>query len=120
MFTYVYILSISKYSLGCLVMCKIAFNIIVAIFAFTIGFAYFILSLIPTLPPPNGFLIHWQNHQDFWAEGLDLAIPPTPVFNFPHPSAWHPSSAHLARHIAMTPNMVYFQPPKDSNMLHVY
>lgn len=89
-------------------MCKIAFNIIVAIIAFTIGFAYFIMSLVPSLPPPNGFLIHWQNHKDFWAEGLDLSIPPnntTPTVmtsrlqydstntfvSVPHPSAWHPS-----------------------------
>lgn len=91
-------------------MCKIAFNIIVAIIAFTIGFTYFLLSLIPNLPPPNGFLIHWQNHQDFWAEGLDLTIPPPTkpaLLHVPlHPSAWHPSSAHLAR--AMTP-IGYFQ-----------
>lgn len=53
-------------------MCEIAFNIIVSILSFTLGFTYFILSLIPTIPPPNSFLIHWQNHKDFWAEGLDL------------------------------------------------
>ncbi|KAI8637020.1 COPI associated protein-domain-containing protein [Parasitella parasitica] len=89
--------------LGCLVMCNIAFNIIVTIIAFTIGFAYFILSLIPTLPPPNSFLIHWQNHRDFWAEGLDLTVPKihtapnnSNALHFPHPSAWHPSSSKIA------------------------
>lgn len=76
-------------------MCEIAFNIIVAIIAFTIGFGYFILSLIPVIPPPNAFLVHWRNHKDFWAEGLDLAVPPAvlaPVTMMPHPSVWHPSS----------------------------
>jgi hypothetical protein len=93
-------------------MCKIAFNIIVAIIAFTLGFTYFILSLVPFLPPPNGFLVHWQNHKDFWAEGLDLSIPTPPLMteirshhdpsntaafvSVPHPSAWHPSSSSNA------------------------
>ncbi|KAG2232665.1 hypothetical protein INT48_006844 [Thamnidium elegans] len=82
--------------LGCLVMCEIAFNIIVAIITFTIGFGYFILSLIPVLPPPNAFLVHWRNHKDFWAEGLDLAVPAvaTPMM-IPHPSAWHPNTGSL-------------------------
>jgi hypothetical protein len=102
-------------------MCEIAFNIIVAIIAFIIGFAYFILSLVPALPPPNGFLVHWQNHKDFWAEGLDLTMPSTTIntvpmimtstspnmmsrphnnavhlLHLPHPSAWHPSSSKIA------------------------
>lgn len=80
-------------------MCKIPFNIIVAILAFTVGFAYFILSLVPNLPPPNGFLVHWQNHKDFWAEGLDLNIPTPmtqPIVSVPHPSAWHPSNPYTS------------------------
>lgn len=77
-------------SLGCLVMCNIAFNIIVSIISFTIGLVYFILSLIPSLPPPNGFLIHWQHRQDFWAEGMDLTVPSPFTVYGPHPSAWHP------------------------------
>ena len=91
-------------------MCKIAFNIIVTILTFTLGFAYFIMSLVSTLPPPNGFLVHWQNRKDFWAEGLDLPPPPPTVITtqammeynqksalltMPHPSAWHPFSSHL-------------------------
>lgn len=88
-------------------MCEIVFNIIVAILVFTFGFAYIILSL-SALPPPHGFLIHWQNHKDFWAEGLDLNIPPPvllsspdhltmpPSSHFLHPSAWHPASSKVA------------------------
>ncbi|KAG1453456.1 hypothetical protein G6F46_010561 [Rhizopus delemar] len=90
-------------------MSRIAFNIIVSILAFTFGLAYIILSLIPSLPPPNGFLVHWQNHKDFWAEGLDLTVPspipptiessnhlaiPLPS-HFMHPSAWHPASSKI-------------------------
>ncbi|KAG2196585.1 hypothetical protein INT47_004888 [Mucor saturninus] len=88
--------------LGCLVMCKIAFNIIVSMIAFTVGFVYFILSLVPSLPPPNGFLVHWQHRQDFWAEGLDLAVPAplTPSVYGLHPSAWHPPTHPYP---AMTP-----------------
>ncbi|KAL9548414.1 hypothetical protein PS6_006631 [Mucor atramentarius] len=111
-------------SLGCLVMCEIAFNIIVTIIAFTIGFAYFILSLIPTLPPPNSFWIHWQNHRDFWAEGLDLAVPKihtaAPINNnghLLHPSAWHPSSSK----IASANSIVYYQQrQEDPHLLRVY
>lgn len=105
-------------SLGCLVMCKIPFNIIVAILAFTVGFAYFVLSLVPNLPPPNGFLVHWQNHKDFWAEGLDLSIPqnhPTPmsqtvpILSLPHPSAWHPSPPN------QTVSTSYYTSPVNTN-----
>lgn len=104
--------------LGCLVMCKIPFNIIVAILAFTVGFAYFVLSLVPNLPPPNGFLVHWQNHKDFWAEGLDLSIPqnhPTPmsqtvpILSLPHPSAWHPSPSN------QTVSTSYYTSPVNTN-----
>lgn len=83
-------------------MCEIGFNIIVSLFTFSLGICYFLLSLIPSLPPPSGFLVHWQNHKDFWAEGLDLrpptsteitSIPPRiQISNVPHPSAWHPAS----------------------------
>lgn len=76
-------------------MCEIAFNIIVAIIAFTIGFAYFILSLVPALPPPNGFLVHWQNHKDFWAEGLDLTMP---------------SSSNTAHHVPMIMTSYHHSP----------
>ncbi|KAI8069049.1 COPI associated protein-domain-containing protein, partial [Gilbertella persicaria] len=106
--------------LGCLVICDLAFNIIVTILAFTTGFTHLLLSLVPTIPPPNCFLVHWQNHNDFWAEGLDLAIPPTvptittttfesnanmlhntvPLLQFPHPSAWHPPSSKIASNSA--------------------
>ncbi|KAI9486649.1 MAG: COPI associated protein-domain-containing protein [Benjaminiella poitrasii] len=111
--------------LGCLIMCQIAFNIIVAIIMFTIGLIYIIISLLSSLSPPNSFIIHWQNHKDFWAEGLDLPpiiaqrqpvifmenpdiiVKPSMSFIQPenyhrsnntsllHPSAWHPSSSRL-------------------------
>ncbi|KAI7898787.1 COPI associated protein-domain-containing protein [Cokeromyces recurvatus] len=101
--------------LGCLIMCEIAFNIIVSIITFTIGFIYIIISLIASLPPPNSFLVHWQNHKDFWAEGLDLEVAarqqpvifidpaieqPSMSFSYPnsnllHPSAWHPTASRM-------------------------
>ncbi|KAL9543652.1 hypothetical protein MBANPS3_008011 [Mucor bainieri] len=110
-------------SLGCIVMCEIAFNIIVTIVAFTIGFAYFILSLIPTLPPPNSFWMHWQNHRDFWAEGLDLTVPKiytataAPINNnghLLHPCAWHPSSSKIASANSI---MYYQQRQEDPQLL---
>lgn len=104
-------------------MCKIPFNIIVAILAFTVGFAYFVLSLVPNLPPPNGFLVHWQNHKDFWAEGLDLSIVPqkhptppmtqtvpTTILSLPHPSAWHPSPSNQT-----VSNSYYTSPVSNKN-----
>ncbi|KAK4510753.1 Ion_trans domain-containing protein [Mucor velutinosus] len=110
--------------LGCIVMCEIAFNIIVAIIAFTIGFAYFILSLIPTLPPPNSFWIHWQNHRDFWAEGLDLTVPKihttTLIDNdghLLHPCAWHPSSSKIT---SANSTMYYQQRQEDPQLLGAY
>ncbi|GAN11523.1 hypothetical protein MAM1_0662d11087 [Mucor ambiguus] len=107
------------------VMCEIAFNIIVTIIAFTIGFAYFILSLIPTLPPPNSFWVHWQNHRDFWAEGLDLTVPkihttPMPINNSSHllhPCAWHPSSSKIASANSI---LYYQQRHEDPPLLGVY
>ncbi|KAI8354655.1 hypothetical protein BD560DRAFT_449585, partial [Blakeslea trispora] len=62
--------------LGCVIMCQVVFNIIVTIIAFSLGFTHFILSLIPTLPPPNCFLVHWKNRHDFWIEGTDLTLAP--------------------------------------------
>jgi hypothetical protein len=106
-------------------MCDIAFNIIVTIITFTIGFFYFILSLIPTLPTPNSFLIHWQNHRDFWAEGLDLPVPKihtTPINNnsnlthFPHPSAWHPSTSK----ITLANSFLQNQRQEDPHLPRVY
>ncbi|KAL0140924.1 hypothetical protein V8B55DRAFT_1333806 [Mucor lusitanicus] len=113
-------------SLGCIVMCEVAFNIIVAIVAFTMGFAYCILSLIPALPPPNSFWTHWQNHRDFWAEGLDLTVPKihtaaaAPINNnghLLHPCAWHPSSSKIASANSI---LYYQQRQQDPRLLGVY
>lgn len=123
-------------------MCEVAYNIIVSIFAFTIGLVYLILSLIPTIPPPNSFLVHWKNHKDFWAEGLDLNVIPNQIIttnikndivSYPHPSAWHPASCSKMTAISrqssafLTPiyNTDYTQyqqqlPPQDTNHLCVY
>lgn len=57
-------------------MCEKLLNIVVTIFSFTLGLAYLIVSLLPQTPPPNSLFINWQNHRDFWAEGLDLQVPP--------------------------------------------
>ncbi|CDS05151.1 hypothetical protein LRAMOSA07680 [Lichtheimia ramosa] len=87
--------------LGCLVMNPTPFNVIVSIITCTVGLGYLILSFLPQMPPPNAFCVHWQHHQDFWAEGLDLPPPPPPqpshppmtniiTVTPPHPSTWHP------------------------------
>jgi hypothetical protein len=96
-------------------MCHNPFNIIISILAFLLGFSYIIMSLIAGLPPPNAFIVHWQNNKDFWAEGLDLT-PPTPVHTgqhlvpILHPSAWHPptSKAIAPSVLASTPDMHHY------------
>ncbi|RCI06271.1 hypothetical protein CU098_008857 [Rhizopus stolonifer] len=99
-------------SLGCVIMCEIVFNVIISILAFTLGFTHIFLSLIADIPPPNSFLVHWQNYKDFWAEGLDLNIPlsiPPCVQSSGHPaipsplhvqpsSVWHLKSFGLDTH----------------------
>lgn len=80
-------------SLGGLVMCEKLLNIVVTIFSFTLGLAYLIVSLLPQTPPPNSLFINWQNHRDFWAEGLDLQVPPnhhlTTCIQVSHPLPAH-------------------------------
>ncbi|KAI9257206.1 hypothetical protein BDA99DRAFT_606468, partial [Phascolomyces articulosus] len=119
--------------LGCFVLYDAAFNVIVSIFNFTMGFAYIILSFLPKMPPPNPLSVHWQHRQDFWAEGLDLPAPsarssklltPTPPA-FPHPSSWHPSSTyHYNKHITSTTSNISAQQqhsiqPQQQNDDHV-
>ncbi|ORY93051.1 hypothetical protein BCR43DRAFT_496259 [Syncephalastrum racemosum] len=53
-------------SLGCLVTCATAYNIIVTIFSISLGLAYVILSFYPRSPPPNSLDLHWQQHRDFY------------------------------------------------------
>ncbi|CAO3680665.1 unnamed protein product [Rhizopus stolonifer] len=98
--------------LGCVIMCEIVFNVIISILAFTLGFVHIFLSLIANIPPPNSFLVHWQNYKDFWAEGLDLNVPlsippcvqlsghpaiPSPLHVQPS-SVWHLKSSGLDTH----------------------
>ncbi|KAI8391558.1 COPI associated protein-domain-containing protein [Radiomyces spectabilis] len=100
--------------LGCAVMCHHVFNIIVAIFSFTLGLAYIIISFLPNTRKPYSFWTHWQCHKDLCAvPSLLFAKAPSihSFINYPHPSTWHPSPQASPYIMTSQPHPSLLTPP---------
>ncbi|KAL0083227.1 hypothetical protein F4703DRAFT_1860697 [Phycomyces blakesleeanus] len=62
-------------------MCNTAFNTIVTILCFTVGFTFIIISILPRMTPPCPFWRNYRLYKEFCAEGLDLAQPDIQNYN---------------------------------------